>query len=177
MDSEDALFRPAPAQPYQPVKLQLRVPTEALTATLMLLQRAGRCESGLFWYGPKDTIGNGTVMWVVAPRQRMAWGNYHISAEALAEIVYRLPDDWKPLAQVHSHPGSDVEHSNYDDRMASSRRALSLVFPCYGRPIAPFPNGVGVHEWQSGYWHLLDLECATRRVVVIGGAVKVEDFR
>lgn len=35
--------------------------------------------------------------------------------------------------------------------------------------------GVGVHEWQSDYWHLLDLECATRRVV--DGAVRVEDFR
>jgi hypothetical protein len=177
MDSEDALFRPAPALPYQPVTLQLRVPADALSATLMLLQRAGQCESGLFWYGPKDSVGNGTVMWVVAPRQRMSWGNYHISAEALAEVVHRLPNDWKPLAQVHSHPGLGVEHSTYDDRMASSRRALSLVFPSYGRPTAPFPRGVGVHEWQSDYWHLLDLEYATRRVIVVDGGVQVEDFR
>ena len=79
---------------------------------------------------------------------------------------------------MHSHPGLSVEHSTYDDRMASSRRALSLVFPCYGRcPNAAFPTGVGVHEWQSDYWHLLDLERARRRVVVVDGGVKVEDFR
>jgi hypothetical protein len=177
MDSEDALFRPAPAQPYQPVKIQLRMPADALAATLMLLQRAGQRESGLFWYGPRDGVGNGTVMWVVAPRQRTSWGNYHISPEALAEVVHRLPDEWKPLAQVHSHPGLGVEHSNYDDRMASSRRALSLVFPSFGRPIAPFPKEVGVHEWQSDYWHLLDLERATRRVIAVEGSVRVDDFR
>lgn len=177
MDTEDDLFRPAPAQPYQPVKLQLRVPADALTATLDLLRRAGQRESGLFWYGPRDSGGNGTVTLVVAPRQRMSWGNYHISAEAMAEVVHRLPDDWKPLAQVHSHPGPGVEHSNYDDRMASSHRAVSLVFPSFGHPITPFPAGVGVHEWQSDYWHLLDLEWATRRVIVVDGGVRVQDFR
>jgi len=141
------------------------------------LCRAGRRESGLFWYGPKDAVGNGTVAYVVAPRQRMSWGNYAVSPQALAEIVYRLLDDWKPLAQVHSHPSLQVEHSNYDDRMVSSRRALSLVFPSYGHGFEPFPTGVGVHEWQNDYWHLLDLASAQRRVLLIEGTVRVEDLR
>jgi len=61
--------------------------------------------------------------------------------------------------------------------MASSRKSLSLVFPAYGKWTAPFPQGVGVHEWQSDYWHLLDERTATRRVVTINGDVKVDDFR
>jgi hypothetical protein len=177
MDSEDDLFRPPPPCPYVPVDLELRVPVTALDATLALLRRAGRRESGLFWYGQRDCVGNGTVAYVVAPRQRMSWGNYAISAQALGEVVHRLPDNWKPLAQVHSHPGARAEHSNYDDRIVSSHRVLSLVFPSYGRGGGPFPAGVGVHEWQNEYWHLLDLASAQRRVVLIDGTTRMEDLR
>jgi hypothetical protein len=177
METEDDLFRPPPSSPYQPVDLQLRVPSDALTATLDLLRGAGRRESGLFWYGLRDSSGNGIVTYVVAPRQRMSRGNYHISAQDMGEVVHRLPDDWKPLAQVHSHPGVGVEHSRYDDHMLSSRRVLSLVFPSYGRGRRVFPAGVGVHEWQNGYWHLLDFVSARHRVVPIDARVRVEDLR
>ncbi len=177
MDVEDDLLRPPPKRAYQYADIKLHVPFSALTATFDLLSRVGRRESGLFWYGPRDSSGNGTVAYVVAPRQRMSWGNYGISAEALAEVVHRLADDWKPLAQVHSHPGSRVEHSNYDDRMVSSRRALSLVFPFYGRVRQPFPTGIGIHEWQSDYWHLLDQASAALRVLIINGAAQVDDLR
>jgi hypothetical protein len=57
----------------------------------------------------------------------MSWGNYHVSAQDFGEVVHRLPDNWKPLTQVHSHPVLRVEHSSYDDRMVSSHRVLSLV--------------------------------------------------
>ncbi len=177
MDSEDDFFRPSPLSLYRPSGLQLRVPSDAVTATLSLLCQAGSRESGLFWYGSRDASGHGTVTYVVAPRQRMSWGNYHISAQDLGEVVHRLPDDWKPLAQVHSHPGVRVEHSNYDDHMVSSHRVLSVVFPSYGRGVEPFPVGVGVHEWQDDYWHLLDFTSAQCRIVLIDGTVRVEDFR
>jgi hypothetical protein len=177
MDDEDDLFRPPPPCPYQPGAAQLHVPMTALTATLTLLQRAGRRESGVFWYGARQPDGSGQVAYVVAPRQRMSWGNYHVPAAALAEVVHRLPEGWKPLAQVHSHPGVRVEHSNYDDRMASSRKALSLVFPFYGRLSSAFSAGVGVHEWQADYWHLLAPDIASQRVVLTDGEVRVEDFR
>jgi hypothetical protein len=177
MGVEDRLLRPAPAQSYRPVNVQLHVPTDALIATINLLRRAGRRESGLFWYGPRDKAGNGIVAYVVAPRQRMSWGNYAVSSQSLTEVVRRLPDDWKPVAQVHSHPGTRVEHSNYDDQMVSSSRALSLVFPLYGRGVSHFPSGVGIHEFQSDYWHLLDPALARRRVLLIEGPVRVEDLR
>lgn len=177
MDSEDELMRPPPLRPYMLVQARLDLPQSALQATLALLQRAGARESGLFWYGPKDSVGNGQVSYVVAPRQTMTWGNYHVPAEALSEIVRGLDDGWSPLAQVHSHPGPRVEHSLYDDRMVSTRRALSLVFPSYGRSRESFPTGVGVHEFQNDYWYLLETADAARRVVLCAGNVKVDDFR
>jgi hypothetical protein len=178
MDVEDDFFRPASRYPYEPVEVQLRLPAEGLAATLRLLGRVSRRESGLFWYGPRDNKGNGTVAYVVAPRQRMTWGNYSIAPQDLASVVHGLLDGWKPLAQIHSHPGARVEHSQYDDRMVSSTRVLSVVFPSYGRSSEKsFPSGVGIHEWQRDYWHLLDLADAQRRVVLIDGTVRMEDFR
>lgn len=177
MDSEGGFFRLPPPQAYVPGDLRLSVSADALRATTSLLRRAGRRESGLLWYGPRDAAGNGTVAYVVAPRQRMTWGNYTIPADALAEVVHGLEKDWKPLAQIHSHPGKYVEHSSYDDRLVSTRRVLSLVFPSYGRRKRPFPLGVGIHEWQNEYWHLLGRDSAERRVVIVEGAVRVEDLR
>lgn len=177
MDTEDDLLRPPPLQPYRPVAAQLFVPAAAVEATIELLCRAGKRESGAFWYGRRTDAGAGTVAYVAAPRQRMFWGNYSVGPEALAEIVNGLEPEWRPLAQVHSHPGAGVEHSNYDDRVISSRRAVSLVFPYYGRLVQAFPTGIGVHEWQDGYWHLLEHPFAQHRVVVCDGAVKVEDYR
>ena len=129
------------------------------------------------WYGERDSQGNSTVTYVVAPRQNMSRWNYHISAEALGHVVNGLAAGWKPVAQVHSHPGSGVEHSRYDDRMVSTRKALSLVFPWYGKLVGSFLEGVGVHEWQEDYWHLLPASLASRRVICTAGDVKTEDFR
>ena len=107
----------------------------------------------------------------------MSWGNYSVSTEALTAIVQGLPDGFKPLAQIHSHPHAGVEHSRYDDRLTSSKKALSIVFPHYGRYRGSFPVGLGVHEWQDGYWHLLAAAEAAQRVVIGGGVIRVEDRR
>lgn len=177
MNAEDDLQRETPPVPYLPGPTQLFIPVQALEATYDLLQEAGKRESGVIWYGTRDERGNGIVRLVVAPRQRMHWGNYAVSVEALTEIVHRLPDGWKPLAQIHSHPGEWVEHSAYDDEMVSSHRILSLVFPFYGRTSEGFLQGVGVHEWQNGYWHLLEGRDLEHRVQSMEGEVLVEDMR
>jgi hypothetical protein len=85
---------------------------------------------------------------------------------------------WKNLSQVHSHPGIMVEHSPYDDQMAVSRHSLSVVFPRYGHWEGRWSKGVGVHEWQEGYWHFLDDGVAARRVALVDvGKVEILDFR
>lgn len=179
MDSETeySLIRePAPC-PYELTSMRLRIPDDGIRATLQLLRLAGRRESGLFWYGERDEQGNGTVSYIVAPRQHMTWGNYYIPPDAMGEVVSRLEECWKPLAQIHSHPGARVEHSRYDDEMTSIKRALSLVFPYYGRRLSKFPNAVGVHEWQNSYWHLLNAEQAAIRIINTDGVVRTEDLR
>jgi hypothetical protein len=179
MLNEDPLRRPPAPAPYVPGSTTLALPASALRATVTLLQRAGARECGAFWYGPRDAAGNGTVKAVIAPRQAMARGNYHVAPAAMSAMVDLLPESaWKPLAQIHSHPGAGVEHSRYDDGMAASTRALSIVFPCYGRWSGPWPHGIGVHEHQSDYWHLLCAAHAAHRVQLSADAdILMKDLR
>jgi hypothetical protein len=174
---DDAGIRPPPPAPYRPNMTVLEVPVDAVEATVALLRAAGNRECGLFWYGARAD-GSGIVTSVRVPRQRMTPFNYHVTPLAMSEMGASLADDLRPLAQVHSHPGKCVEHSLYDDEMASSRRALSVVFPNYGRLTQQLPDGVGVHEWQGGYWHLLSPADARARVRLVPRTnVERVDFR
>lgn len=174
---DEDLFRDPPPRPYVPTSARLEVPANALEATLVSLRRAGPLESSVFWYGPRlDDVAQ--VAAVLTPRQIMTRGNYDVSPAAMSEMLREVDEAWRPLAQIHSHPGRSVEHSRYDDRMASSRRALSIVFPYYGRWAGPWLRGVGVHEWQEDYWHLLSEPNAARRVQISAAApIACRDLR
>ena len=157
----------------------LSVSERAIVHTLGALRRHRAIETCCFWYGPRDDAGNGTVCAVFVPRQRGSWGNYHVTPDAMIDLAHAVGErGWRNLAQVHSHPGVHVEHSRYDDKMASSRRALSLVFPRYGQWHDEWPRGIGIHEHQDGYWHLLELQSAARRIQLAGAEdIEFKDFR
>lgn len=167
MHNETGVPRPTPTGPYSLGPERLNVSEQALELTLQVLRHAGRLETCCFWYGTRGRAGSlDVVTAVVIPRQRQTWGNYHVTADAMQRIHRRVsPTGLRNLAQVHSHPGADVEHSEYDDRMANSRCALSIVVPFYGQWRATWPHGIGVHEFQQDYWHLLTLQEASCRVV------------
>jgi hypothetical protein len=57
------------------------------------------------------------------------------------------------LAQVHSHPGQSVEHSDGDDRLVTLpfEGMLSVVVPNYARRRMSLMD-VGVHQFQDGRW-------------------------
>lgn len=177
MQDEDFLRRPPPPRSYSPTSAVLSLSAGAVGATHSLLQRAGRNEACVFWYGERHG-DNAYVLSVRCPAQVSTWGNYHVEPEAMSEMVRDLPDTWRPLAQIHSHPGVNVEHSRYDDAMVSSRRILSIVFPAYGKLAANWPSEIGVHEWQTDYWHMLSAAQASARLhVQPSGDVEVRDFR
>ena len=98
MDNEDDLFRPPAPCPYRIGMARLHLPVKGLAATLALLQRAGGRESGVFWYGPRQLDGSCQVQYVVAPQQRMHWGNYSVSAAALAAAFLQSPHHRSSMA-------------------------------------------------------------------------------
>lgn len=177
MLDEFSQLRAPPPHPYSLNDAVLELPINALRATEHLLVAAGRREACVFWYGSRDGDFS-RVTSVRAPRQTATRYNYHVDEAAMSLMSQTLEDDCRPVAQIHSHPGRNVEHSRYDDQMIASRRALSLVFPDYGRLAKPWPCGIGVHEWQEGYWHLLNDFQAVRRVRLVADAdISVQDLR
>jgi hypothetical protein len=166
---ESALWRLPPQVPYTNTDLVLKVPLGVLNLTMHIFRQYAtrRVESACFWYGTRDAIGNGQVIAVAVPRQYNHWGHYRVESDSVAAMATATrAHGWKNLSQVHTHPGSAIEHSRYDDAHANSRRALSLVFPFYGQWKGPWPQGMGVHEFQNDYWHLLSSEYAGMRVVI-----------
>jgi hypothetical protein len=176
MLDEDPFRRPQPQTPYNYNGKVLEISPLVIEATRALLQRAGQHEACVFWYGERGEQRS-VVRSVRAPRQRSNARNYLVEPEWLSEMVLGLPASWRPLAQVHSHPGIDTEHSRYDDEMISSKKVLSLVLPTYALRQKPWPQGVGVHEWQSNYWHMLQANDIASRIQVRGGEIEVRDFR
>jgi hypothetical protein len=181
LEEDDWLWRPQPPGPYRLPGAVLTLPGKVLEHTLTVFRKtaARQVEACCFWYGVRADGGSATVLSVVVPKQRNTRGNYFVPAAAVAEMAAATrPRGWVNLAQVHTHPGRGVEHSRYDDEHANSRRALSAVFPFYGRWQGPWPVGVGVHEFQDDYWHLLpEADAALRVVVADPGDAELLDLR
>lgn len=153
------------------------VPADAVRMTSKFLRSVTRLESCCFWLGRRATSGPATVEAVVVPRQKNHPTHYHVEPDAMLGVAaVARPRGWTNLAQIHSHPGVEVGHSEYDDDMANSRRALSLIYPRYGSvrgmwrfhgwlwrlwPRA-FPDEIGVHAFTDNAWALLpppDVNC------------------
>jgi hypothetical protein len=180
-EHEGSLWRPPPPRPYRLPTTVLTLRKRALDHTLTFFRTtaAKRIEACCFWYGVRSDDGSATVLSVVIPKQRNSWGNYLVHAAAVAEMsAATRPRKWVNLAQLHTHPGVNVEHSPYDDANANSRRALSVVIPLYGRWQGPWPAGLGVHDFQDDYWHLLsEADAALRLALTDAGDAELLDLR
>jgi hypothetical protein len=174
-DDEDPFeWRPKPNEPYRRPEAVLWLPEQGLNVTISMLRQHSRFEAACFWYGLRDGAENGFVKAVVAPFQLNRRGNYHIPSASISVVSTATRSfGWVCLAQVHSHPGSFVEHSRYDDENANSQRILSVVIPSYGKWRELWPKGVGVHEYQSGYWHQLSYSDAALRIQLEHGGENI----
>jgi len=164
-------WRAKPTEPYIRPRAVLWLPDQAMEITISTLRQYRRLEAACFWYGLREGSDAAFIKAVVTPLQANRWGNYHVSSESVSAMsAATRPSGWVCLAQVHSHPGSFVEHSPYDDENASSQRILSVVVPDYGRWNGKWPQGIGVHECQNGYWHQLSDGDAALRVQLKPGS-------
>ncbi len=180
--NSDLVRRPKPLVPYRRPTCTITASRSVLELTLAIFKEYAAVdnEACCFWYGIRDEASNAEVLAVVVPRQHNTWGNYLIRAESMAAVAKAtLKFNWRNLIQIHTHPGKGVEHSSYDDIHINSRRALSVVLPIYGAWRDTWPHGVGVHEFQNGYWHLLNTDDASQRIVIAETSIlaQVVDLR
>ena len=177
--SERLQWRAAPTKPYRCSGNLMFAPADILSTTVQVLQSNRGLETACFWLGTTATNGSSKAFVVVVPRQINRARNFSIPGNSMLQVAeLARPREWTVVAAIHSHPGDDVEHSEYDDQMTASRRALSIVFPQYGKWRGPWAKGVGVHEYMDQYWHLLPEEDAKRRIEFSGREpVQVVDLR
>ncbi len=172
---------------------KIAVPALTIRMTSAVFRTVRNMESCCFWFGRGQQSDIARVEAIVVPRQRNTAGNYHVDADAMIEVANVARErGWKNLAQIHSHPGTSVGHSGYDDEMANSRRALSLVYPNYGWLPGmwrfhgwlwalwptPLPQGIGVHAFVEGRWAFLSrTDIGAAMQLVSGPAPTLIDLR
>lgn len=110
---------------------------------------------------------------VIAPSLLVSSGNYEIPRAAVRQMGSALRErGLVNVAQLHTHPGTWVGHSDWDDSHAYSLRdgALSIVWPNYGRGIPLFEHW-GIHERREGEWMRLEPEEAAARIQMLPSAL------
>ena len=103
---------------------------------------------------------HGVVTTTTIPEARLERRFFEVSPEAMSAAGRHLRQLGQVrLAQIHTHPGTWVEHSEHDDERAYSQRAgaLSIVVPNYGRGGVVLED-CGLHVREEGEWRMLSLE-------------------
>jgi proteasome lid subunit RPN8/RPN11 len=142
--------------------------TWRMTAVLLRGYAGQGVEAGLYWYGIRSSE-SAAVITVGLPRQTNRSGNFEVGADDLAVLVRRVRRPLVVVAQVHSHPGANVDHSDWDNDLVVSRKILSLVVPDYGRRV--HLEDLGVHEFVDENWYRLSNDEVARRIVVTPSSV------
>lgn len=113
---------------------------------------------------------------VTLPNAEMHPRYFTVSGAAMSEAGQHFRRfGMQRLAQVHTHPGIDVNHSPFDDENAYSQMdgALSIVMPSHAchRPILP---DCGVHVREEAGWRRLSANEIETKIHMIPGCL---DFR
>lgn len=183
LNLDESQKRPPVAYNYRFNDRVLYIDEQIITKTYAVLSSycTNNVESVCFWYGIRKD-GTEKVKAIVIVDQVNDVGNFRMSSDSMMYAASMFGDlGWTNLAQIHTHPGKDVEHSKYDDVYVNSRRALSLVLPNYGKITNSFLKGAGVHEFQN-YWYTLSDEDKSRRIAIIenqenGAIIDVRTYR
>ena len=125
--------------------------------------RAGRHDGGhegiCYWAGREEDDLT-YLEAVIIPQARHEPFGVFVSAAAFGEVARQARGKGLGvLAQVHSHPGRDVRHSDGDDDLVVMpfENMLSLVAPNYGQTLRSMAD-FGVHQFQKQQWVRCDPE-------------------
>ncbi len=120
-------------------------------------------EAGCFWYGIRDDE-KAVVALLGVPRQRNYPQHFEIDGDDLAALTEAAcASGLVVVAQLHSHPGNDVNQSPWDDLRVVSQNVFSLVLPNYGEGGCHLRD-IGVHRFQQDAWTRLPVAAASAAV-------------
>lgn len=144
-------------QKYNPKdEIRYVVTTEVIDYTINILREYGtrKCpaEGLVYWAGEinSDTIN---ITAAIAPETDSSRHGIRTSNESNARFVEFICDHGlEYIAQVHSHPGTWVDHSTVDNEETAFRSEglISIVVPNFGKDgMLPLTN-CGMHRFNKG---------------------------
>jgi hypothetical protein len=135
---------------------QILIHETVIPETVRVLQHSRderSAHEGIVYWAGKVTTSSWIVTTSIAPKADTTWGSFTTTAFSNAEVItFLATHGLELLAQVHSHPGSRVGHSEGDDEGAFMpyENYLSLVVPNFGKGgILPLQR-CGVHRFNQG---------------------------
>lgn len=150
-----------------------------LAATLRGLQSFGDVNGpheGIVYWAGREQPQEWVMTTVIVPEAVTTYGSFRTSAAANARVVALLAAaELVLLAQIHSHPGKLVDHSDGDDADALMpyENFLSIIVPYYGKATLWPLDQCGVHRFEHSRFRRLTPKevAATIRLVpaVLGG--------
>lgn len=142
-----------------------------------LLREFRKCRRRIEQVAYLDGIEIGDVAIVTTltfPNAILRPGSFSVPAKSMSEAGRHLGSIAR-LAQVHTHPGKWVGHSDVDDTLAYSQHdgAISIVLPNYCDNIKSVRD-IGIHICRRGIWRELT---KTEADAVLQFVPSVFDFR
>ena len=149
-------------QPYAPPPPPRVVLHESvLPSSLSWLREAHderSAHEGIIYWAGKSFGTHWIVTTCIAPQATTTRGSFMTSAVSNAEVIsFLASQELELFAQVHSHPGEWVDHSDGDSEGAFMpyQHFLSIVAPRYGQAgIWPLTQ-CGVHRFEAGRFRRL----------------------
>lgn len=131
--------------------IRYSVASEVIEFTERVLKEYAPHEGIVYWAGIIDNnVVN--VSMAIAPKSKTHEGQFIVDHLSNAQVILCLHEHHKShIGQVHSHPGSWVDHSGLDDKQAAFKKEglLSLVVPFYGKDGMLPLTSCGVHRFKK----------------------------
>lgn len=117
---------------------------------------------GIVYWAGRCTERDWFITTCIAPKAQTSWGSFSTNVKANAEVISCISKyGLQLLAQVHSHPGKKVDHSDGDDKNAFMpyEGFISIVVPEYGiKGMEPL-HICGIHRFEMRrFRRLSDIE-------------------
>lgn len=126
------------------------------------------CEGLVYWAG-KVEGDKYYVTHAVAPKTKASRRDIYTTHESNGLVVeYLCDNELVYIAQVHSHPGNWVEHSEVDNEETAFRSEglVSIVVPVFSeRNILPWSQ-CGFHLYTNGAFKFLSTKYVNKRFTV-----------
>jgi proteasome lid subunit RPN8/RPN11 len=142
------------------------VSTESTLGTFRGWRRAH--EGIAYWAGRRTRVG-WFVTTCIKPAARTTEGSFQTSAEANAHVIaFLAAHEMELFAQVHSHPGDSVGHSqgDVDGALMPYDGFVSIVVPRYAAGRLRLDN-CAVYRFHASSFELLDTRAVREQLVVL----------